>query len=123
MIKVNLADGRTLSFDLNDDFDLMDWRKRVLDHRFQKQIRGLGIVYNTQWYALPLPKNFNTIRYDADLIINHKALEDSKRKVGERIICQLDEIRLTLLVYYGNRPKMARIDAIRIGKQRYVPGV
>ena len=120
MIKVNMADGKTLSFDLKDEKELKDWKQRCNDPKFQKSIRGVGIVHNTQWHAIPVPKKFKSVRYDADLIVNTKAKDESKRLVGEKIMCYVDDICFSLLVYYGNRPKMARIDVKKIGKQRHV---
>ncbi len=120
MVKANMADGRTLSFDLKDEKENADWKQKCTDPSFQKSIRGVGIVHNTQWYAIPVPKKFKAIRYDADLIINNKAKDESKRLVGEKVMCYVDDILFSLLVYYGNRPKMARIDVKKIGKQRHV---
>lgn len=120
MIKVNMADGKTLSFDLKNEKELADWKLKCSDPQFQKSIRGVGIVHNTQWHAIPVPKKFKTVRYDAELIINPKAKDESKRLVGEKVMCYVDDIQFSLLVYYGNRPKMARIDVKKIGKQRFV---
>jgi len=120
MLKVNMSNGKTLSFDLKNPDEYTKWKDFVLDEEQQKNIRGVGIVYNTQWYALPIPRKFKYIRYDADLIINDKAKTTDKKLVGERVTCLIDDIKLSLLVYYGNRPKMARIDAIKIGKARFI---
>ena len=120
MLKVNMSDGRTLSFELNNSSEFKEWKKFISNDENQKKIRGVGIVYNTQWHALPIPRKFKYVRYDADLIINDNAKTPEKKLVGERVICFIDDIKLSLLVYYGNRPKMSRIDAIKIGRARYL---
>lgn len=119
MIKVNMSDGKTLSFDLRKKEELDSWKQMCSSPDFQKTIRGVGIVYNTQWYAIPVPKKFKQIHYDAEVVLNRKEKDPEKQLVGERLICQVDDVQLSLLVYYGNRPKMARLDAIKIGKQRF----
>lgn len=119
MIKVNMADGKTLSFDLKSEAELKEWKKLCSYPDFQKKIRGVGIVYNTQWYAIPVPKKFKNVHYDAEIIFNRREKDAEKQLVGERLICHVDEVQFSLLVYYGNRPKMARLDCSRVGKARF----
>lgn len=120
MIKVNMSDGKTLSFDLRNKEELDKWKQLCSTSEFQKTIRGVGIVYNTQWYAIPVPKKFKQINYDADIVLNQREKDLEKQVVGERLICQVDDVQITLLVYYGNRPKMSRLDIVKIGKQKFI---
>ena len=119
MIKVNCKNGKTLSFNLADDKEANEWQKLSGEGEFQSQITGIGILYNTQWHTLPMPKRFRRIDVKAELIRVQK--EGIMREIGERIVYQADDIQISLIVYYGNRPKMARIDVKKIGKKRFTP--
>jgi len=66
-----------------------------------------------------MPKRFRRIDVKAELIRVQK--DGEMREIGERIICQADDVQISLIVYYGNRPKMARIDVKKIGKKRFTP--
>jgi len=118
MIKVNIKSGETLSFDLNSEIGLNEWIKCHNDIKFQNSITGIGIIYSSQWYTLPLPKKFMTSIFYAEIVKNRK---NNNESVGERVICHSDEIRVSLLVYYGKRPRMCRIDVKKIGKCRFNP--
>lgn len=120
MIKINLNNGKTLSFDLNNENESKEWERLHRDANFQKQITGIGIIYNTQWYILPIPKKFKKSFFYAEIVKNRKNLSEF---VGERITCHVDDIRISVLVYYGNRPKMCRFDITKVGKQRFDPSV
>ena len=39
----------------------------------------------------------------------------ARRGIGERLLVWLDDIQVTVLVYYGNRPRLARYDVARVG--------
>lgn len=116
MIKVNVRNGKTLSFDLKNNNDKRKWDEVYSDSKFQKSITGIGILYNSQWYTLPLPKNFRSAMFYAEIVTHRKNINEL---VGEKIICHVDDIQISLLVYYGITPKMCRIDVIKIGKLRY----
>lgn len=89
------------------------------DRDFLKSVTGIGVLYNKHWHTLPFPKKFNHIQYNAELVQINKG--GVVVDVGERIICQADDIQINLMVYFGHRPKMARVDVKKIGKQRFSP--
>jgi len=120
MIKVNTKIGKTLSFNLDNEDEKALWIERSSDTEFQHSITGIGIIYNSQWYTLPLPKKFKKAIFHAEVVRNRKKLEEL---VGEKIMCHVDDVQVSLLVYYGNRPKMCRIDVTKVGKMRYNPSI
>lgn len=119
MIKVNKDDGQTLSFDLTED----DGCERIIsllrDKTFSDSMRGIGCLHNTYWHQLTRPKKFRNINYFVEKVKHEK--NGVVKDVGEKIICQADDIQLTILVYYNVRPKMTRIELRKIGKQRFIP--
>ncbi len=124
MIKINLRSGRTLSYDLNDPVGCEEWEKDFSDSKFQTQITGIGIIFNSHWYTLPLPRKFRQLSFHAELVESTKKDVPRDRKfIGERLRCYADDILISLLVYYGNRPKMCRVDIIKIGKRRFNPDI
>lgn len=119
MIKVHCRDGKTLSFDLTVDEQRERWTGLTSDREFLKGITGIGVLHNKNWHTLPSPKKFHNIQYNAELV---RAMKNGVEvDVGERVVCQADDIQITLMVYFGHRPKMARVDVKRIGKQRFAP--
>lgn len=119
MIKINRKDGLTLSFDLNDDVQYQDIRQKLEDIKFVDDITGMNSLYNTFWHALMVPKNFGKVTYAVEKVRHTK--DGVEKIIGEKIICHADNVRLTVLVYYNVRPKMARIELKKVGKQRYMP--
>ena len=119
VIKVNLKTGETLSFDLAKDTEYKDLVNKLEDNDFVKKITGMSSLYNTYWHALTIPKNFKSIRYIVSKVNCVK--NGVKETVGEKIICHADNIRMAVLVYYNERPKMTRIEMKKVGKSRFVP--
>ncbi len=119
MIKINKNDGKTLSFELDNVEDLESVKELLLDNGFANSITGISSLHNTFWHAITKPKKFNSVRYFIEHVKQMKG--GSVKNVGEKIICQADDIQLSILVYYSIRPKMTRIELKRIGKQRFVP--
>ena len=119
MIKINKSDGGTLSFELNG-LDRLDELKRNLEDRgFVEAITGISSLHNTFWHAIPKPKRFRKVRYFVEHVKRNK--RGVPVEVGEKIICQADDVQLSVLVYYSIRPKMTRIELRKIGKQRFTP--
>lgn len=124
MINVNTKSGKTLTFDLKKDFD--EWSMLSNDFMFQKNITGIGIIHNKNWYILPLPECFSSSSmFFAEVVKHRKRLRD----VGERIICCTENFQFSLLVYYkelkniGNVDlnNMCRFDIIKIDKSPFKP--
>lgn len=117
MIKVNISDGSTLTFNLDDDDDLKQWVEWSAVKEFQNKIRGIGIYLNKKFYTLPLPKKFQKNRFYAQKVFTER--DNKKIKVAERVICHSDEIRVTLLVYCFLKPPPpinCKIEVEKIGK-------
>lgn len=110
MIIVNLKSSETLSFDLTDRDGLSAWNEKSQESSFQNDITAIGIVFDSRLFTLPIPKNFETISFEASLIESRK----KRFKVtGEMIKCYADDVLIRLIVYWGKKPKMSRVDVIR----------
>lgn len=119
MIKVNIKDGKTLSFESDSEEDLKTLREKLGNKEFLDSITGVSSLHNTYWHALTKPKRFRNVSYHVEEVKFKKG--DIEKVVGERIVCQADDIQLVILVYYNNRPKMTRIELKKIGKRRFAP--
>ena len=119
MIKINKVDGKTLSFDLTTD-DYGEVSSLLNDRVFSDLMTGIGCLHNTYWHQLTRPKKFRNVHFSVEKVSHEK--NGIKKDVGEKIICQADDVQLTILVYYNVRPKMTRIELRKTGKQRYIPG-
>lgn len=119
LIKVNLKSGQTLSFNLGNKEDYSSLSDRLDDDVFARSITGISVLYNTYWHAITVPQNFKTITYHVERVVCVK--HGIEVNVGERIVCHADDIRLTTLVYYNEKPKITRIDMKKVGKPRYIP--
>ena len=124
MIKVNLDDGKVLSFDLNDASDHQQWLEWSSLQDFQSRITGIGILHDKKFHTFQYPKNFKKVSVYAESVFNAK--DGTKRKLGERIIVHADEVKLELLVYTYAGPKppiLSRTTMSFVGKQMFSKGV
>jgi hypothetical protein len=121
LIKVHLKNGRTLSYDLQDSEQASKWVSDSREINFQSQITGIGIVFNSQWFALPLPKKFRQFHFEASLIESKK--NTGPRFKGEKVQCFADDVLASIVVYWGQKPKMSKFDVVRIGRRRFNPGL
>lgn len=109
MISVNVEGGETLKFDLMKGGD----KKRLLSLcRDSKNIRGIGIMYNKRWYAMPLPIGFKYLKFYAETVKHWTTLDI----IGEKIVCCADNIKFSMLVYYNPSPKMCKFIVKNNGK-------
>jgi hypothetical protein len=115
MVKANLKDGRTLTFDLASEVGSAEWQALQADPTFQSQVTGLGVHWDGELYMFPLPKTFLRLAFSAELLRDRKGAI-----IGERIGCQADDILGTLTVYFSAVPKLARYDLRRIGRPRFL---
>lgn len=120
LIKINKDDGKTLSFDLSNTEECEKVSSLLEGNDFLKAMTGIGCLHRTYWHQLTSPKKFHNVRYNVEKVIQEK--NGVTKEVGEKIICQADDIQLTIMVYYNVRPKMTRIELKKIGKQRFIPG-
>ena len=124
MIKVNLDDGKVLSFDLNSASDYQQWLEWSSLQDFQNKITGIGILHDKKFHTFQYPKNFKTVNVYAESVFNTK--EGSRRKLGERLIVHADQIKLEILVYTYDDPKppiQSRTTMTLIGKQMFQKNV
>lgn len=117
VLNVNLENGNVRSFDLEKETELEEWKSFSRDWRNQRSIRVVGILFDRVFHALPLPKQFRRVYYEAEILRDRK---DGRRIVGERITCQADDVQISLTVY-KNAPKMTRTDVRKIGHSRFNP--
>ena len=118
MIKLNFKDGSTLEFDLKKEDDLKQWLEWSSVKDFQERITGIGILHGKKFHTLPFPKGFRHVRFMAEIVSKEK--KGVERELGERLICQADNIQLSILVYtYKNPPPpiLARTDLVKIRKK------
>lgn len=116
MLRVHLADGRTLRFDLQDERQAAAWIKHSQDDSFQETVRGLTVQHNGVQYSLPRPSDFGRIWLFAELLQPDDAV---RFKGGERLVCQADETRVVVMVHDAQRA--ARVSLSKPGVQCYNP--
>lgn len=114
MLRVNVRDGRTLSFDLLSQGGASDWLARQADEGFQATITGISMLWEGKLHSLPLPRMYRRISWSANLI------RKSDVPVGVELSVIADETRALLTVYF-NGPVSTRSDLHRVGKPRYIP--
>lgn len=114
MLRVNLADGRTLSFDLADPEQLAAWRRHQATNSFQATIRGMSVLHDKRLTTLPVPRRFRAIAFSAEPLVEHEGV------IGELVSCQADDVRVTCTVYFGGG-KITRTDLVRTGRPRFRP--
>lgn len=117
MIVANLSDGRTLHFDLLREDEAKRWAEVQDNAQFQSSITGIGILHDGRMHVLPLPKGFRRVACSAEVVSGRDGT-----KVGERVVCQMEDMEASLLVYNGNTPPMARFTVNRIGWRRVGSG-
>lgn len=120
MIKVNLDDGKVLSFDLGCASDYQQWLEWSSLQDFQSRITGIGILHEKKFHTFQYPKNFKKVNVYAESVFNSK--EGARRKLGERLIVHADDVKLELLVYTYDDPKppiLSRTTMSFVGKQMF----
>lgn len=113
MVRVNLQDGRTITFDLENPEQQRLWDESQADKTFQDSITGAAIVWNGVQHVIPLPRHFHRLSLEAQLV------RDGEKVVAERLDYQADDSLLSLVVYRGGSVPMVRINLDRIGWRRF----
>lgn len=113
-LKVNLRDGRTLTFDLTSAQDLARWQASQSSPSFQRAITGLAL-HQGCLHTLSTPKRYRRIAYSAELLRDAAGLP-----VAERISCHADDTLASITLYFRQSPKLVRYDLSRVGTPRYV---
>lgn len=119
MIIANTAKGTTHRFDLTETGQLEALEALI----YSGQVTALSILHRGTQHALPLPKRFGKHGrpiFGAELLRNGVRMPDgSPAAVGERISCQVGEIRVSLTSTFTGA--LVRCDVVRIGRQQYDP--
>jgi len=113
MLKVQMSDGKTLTFDLRDDEQFEAWKQLENNPNRQAKIRAVGVIHDHIWHVLPAPKKFKQIRYQA------RVSQRNGKPASLRVSCQADDVSIKMVSYYpnGNSPRMVRTDIKRTGRQ------
>jgi hypothetical protein len=109
VLKVNLSDGRTLHYNLNDQADALAWSARSQDHAFQQKITALTILCDGVVYSLPRPV-WGDATLTADLV--HA---DAVRRIkgGQMLACRTRSVEVAIMVHSSQRA--ARVDISQHG--------
>ena len=108
-----MADGTTVSLDLEQQQDFAKWLK--LQNGKSKNITGIAVHKGDLLLALPRPKiKAKHLYFGADLLFDPK----KGSVAGERIWYQADRIRVALTVYKSN---VTRVDVQETGTPRFRP--
>lgn len=118
MLRVHLADGTTLRFELSDESQAAEWIGLAGDWGFQSKIRALTIQHNGVQYSLPSPPGFERVFMYAEQL---EPNGQQRFKGGERIVCQADNVRAILMVHDAQRA--SRLSLSKTGIQCYNPMV
>lgn len=116
MLRVHLASGETLRFDLSDEDQAREWRDRAGDRAFQLDVRGLTVQHNGVQYSLTRPEGFGRVFLYAERLAPDEA---QKFKGGERLVLQAGDVRLTMMVHEAQRA--ARVSLTKTGAVVYNP--
>lgn len=132
MIRVNLSDGMTSSFDLEDEEQSARWRSLQSDRAFQSLISGVQISSLTRHVVdedgvertekekhvatIPRPKGMRSVSWEAFLGI----VDGEVRR--EVVRCYADGVSITLTAYRGGHRSIShRVDVSRFGRRVLFP--
>ena len=132
MIRVNLSDGTTLSFNLEDEEQSARWRSLQSDRTFQNSISGIQVSSLTRHVvvedgvekvrgekhivALPRPKGMRNVSWEAFLGLVDN---DPRREV---VKCYADGVCITLTAYRNeHRAVSHRVAVSRFGRRVLFP--
>lgn len=113
MMILNRKDGSSERFDLTRSEDV-----ERLNRLGQNpgQVSGIWINSNGYCTTLPLPSGFRRVSFLCRLL---KKKDGSPS--GEELTFQIDDFRTIVTTYYGDHPKMVKINMKRTGRQRFAP--
>lgn len=115
MLRVNLSDGSTLSFDLatTEGRDTLD--EAMSRRGFQASVRALTVAHNGSEYSFGRPSGFK----DQPVFHVERVDPAGKAKGGVRISCFVGDVRVTIMAH-GDQSAV-RFAVARVGKQCYSP--
>lgn len=113
MLYVATSDGKTLKIDLANEDDLKLWREIS---SIRKMIRSVSLGIDGSQVDLPLPRRFNEVRYEAELIRNAEG-----EPVAEQASVICDGALCTLTMYLNGRSGRYKVGLDKRGKRRFRP--
>jgi len=122
VLKVQMANGDTLTFDLSKADQEQAWRSLEQNPTAQADIRAVGVLHQGMWHVMPTPKKFKQVTYKAWL--NWDSKNGQERLASLRVGCQADNISIMMILYYpnGNSPRMVSTIVKRTGRQVFKSG-
>ena len=118
MLKVHTRDGVTTKVDLENEEQLVAWRERLKDPKYQRTITGLTVIHLGVQYSLSAPVGFHHVSFEAEGLAPDASC---RLKGGERIVCMADGVRISLMVH--REQKAVRVLVAKVGRQRFSPGL
>ena len=131
MLKVHTSDGQTRCVDLRNDEQAQELLTKLKDPNFQAEIRGITVVQNIsakcskcdeqiRWkgfqHTLSPPEGFGKVFFHVE---NLEPNLENKIKGGEKVVCFVDDVRVTLMAHKAN--PAVRFSLRKMGHQRYNP--
>ncbi len=148
MFKIHTSDGKTVNVDFSDEETRDQWIEKLKNIGYQKTITGITIIQRCNvktkcpkcgrsvelrcsncnnveknpkcnagiQYSLTKPISFDSVKYYPE---HMEANPNLKFKGCEKLICFLDNIKITL-ISHANQPAI-RVSLNKIGKQRFNP--
>lgn len=131
MLKVHTSDGQTLRIDFRDEEQAKELFLKLRDPNFQAEIRGMTLIQyksakcpsceeQIRWkgfqHTLSPPEGFTKIFFHVEDL---KPDPENKVKGGEKVICFMDDVRVTMMAHRAN--PAVRFSLRKMGHQRYNP--
>lgn len=117
MLRFNLQDGSTRSFNLADEAGKAAWNDVRNDQAFQAAIRGVTVECHGVSHALPVPAGFRARPlYDAELVAH-----DDGTPIAVKVWYYVDKYQVTYTVYTGAK-RVSRTDVRKVGNLRHRGG-
>jgi len=113
-MRVNLADGTTLTFDLDSAIDRTRWESFQSDYNKQQQIRGVVLTGGGMEVAVPSPLRFRRV----DRIVERCLRPGTEEVLAEKVTILADDVSLEVLSYTG-RP-VVRVSLTRSGRPMFL---
>lgn len=121
MIQLNTRDGKTINFDIVEKSKRDEFKNLVDDPKFAAKITGIGILHQGAHHIFPIPKDMEVKNYFAELL-TQQVKEGVTKITGERIMCYVEGLRITLTVWYQKQgPRVATYEVRRLGTKVFDP--
>lgn len=91
MLRVHLADGRTVSFELRDEREVARWLRLIEDPAFASRVTAATIEVNGAAHTLVAPRGFQgapSFKVEAD-------------ERGEKLAISVDDVTATVTAHSG----------------------